>query len=1162
MKRLSLFLLLLSQSFLLLAQSPMAKGRWARVKVEANGLYVLDQAFLKASGFSSIDKLSVWGYGGGILPEVNKLLVGHRLKQVPTYLKNGKLYFYGEGLVQWYYSRKKDFFYHKTNHYTKEAYYLVSENTAQPLRMQEEEVEQAQQGGSQADRYTIATRLMDFSDMSIAHSGRKLYSSLLYQPNVAEFKLRGAKSVQMNLAFMGYPKKGREAIRIDINGQEYFTESISRSEVSKKGSAYEYHFFGMDKEHLETESMKLNPASPQMNVSITAFPRKTSIQLDYYELNFQQEISTKGGAVVLRRKPSKGADLNAKTTYTFDHRKGWELFALDKVGLSGQPTTKHLNLNEFSTQASLSLSLPYFQTHGMTRSYLLLNLAQAKPVHFVSLEPNQNILGDKRRIDLLIICPKALKGQARRLAQHYETKGKVSAVWSDQEIYNEFNGGTADAMAYRLVARHYYDLSVEQKGAQFTSPLNILLFGDAAYDNRRILKEWQKESLQKANFLLCYESENSLDLETYTSDDFFGVLRDEDKEPSMKSLEAYDNEMPSLAHQLMDVPVGRFPVRNEDEAFAVVNKIIAYDNDQTAGSWRMRATFVADNGDGNSHTEQSVDLTNCLEQVAPAMLIKKIYMSAYLRESVGGQMVCPRARKELFEAFEKGQLLVNYNGHGGPNKWTQEKILSFADVQGFSHKKLPLFVTATCDFSPFDETNTSAGEAILLHETSGGIALLSTTRVVWDLPNKALNEELLKELFQPNEAGTYPTLGQAVMRAKNTMRSLFSPENRLNFVLLGSPLQKLALPPARVVLTSSKDQAIASEEELKVHALEQVKLSGQIQNSDGSIDGDFTGKVEVFVYDSEQDLLTIDNFGGWGEVVKPVPYRDFLNLIYTNTVEVQDGNFSFDFIVPKDVVYSDKTGKIAFYAYDEQRRKSCMGYARNLRILQGGKNDESADQEAPKLLSVQLSGKDVDTTPLVPEISKLFVRLSEAHGLNLSSAGIGHQMQLVIDGRRGQTIDLSPYYSNVEGSKTLATINYALPPLASGRHHALLRVCDVYNNVVLKSFDFVVQRGLKPQIDQLSLSMMKGGMLIIQHDQKGMPLLADIDIFAMSGARLLSKSRCLIPASSAFVAYKFKSLGLGAIMSLPPATYILRLRLYSDSKDAVSAYKSIKFVKP
>ncbi len=1153
------------------AQSPMKTGKWAKIAFKKSGLYVLDSQELQNLGLTSIDQVCVWGYGGGLMPEVIGEVASRGLVQVPTLLRDGKLYFYADGLTLWDYNAEDDFYHHRTNHYSNKAYLLLSEGTsAQPLRMKEEKVKFSSEPMSKASRSYLQTILKDFNGYSLAHSGRRLYDKQLYQNNQATFPISNSESLRLSLSYMAYPKKGQEGINVLINGQKFMETSISQDEVAQQIGAFSYSFYGMDKSVTPQQSYKLQPEDKSFQITFQPQNRSNRTQINYYELNVLTELTKLEGQCFLRRSPKFATNVGSEAHYSLPNTKGLYLFALDKSEYFGANETKLIVYPEDKVGQGLELSLKTKSHHSAPRSYLALSLDKAYKVEVIGEVANQDILGDKRQVNLLILCPESLKEEALPLQKHYEKQGKRVLVCTQEEVFNAFNGGTPDAMAYRLLAKHYYDSykGMNTDGLK-TSPLSLLLFGDAAYDNRLLSQEWQKENLKKTDFLLSYQSLNSLDLTTYTSDDFFAGLQDAGLSPNYKGkgkgLESINFErdyIPDLAKELMTISVGRLPLRNKAEAKAVVAKIIAYDTEKSVGAWKTKAAFVADNGDGNSHTEQSLEISKRLEDLSPTIQLNRIYMSSYMREFSGGRATLPKAKKDFFEALDKGLMLVNYNGHGSPNAWATENILTFADIQAFGYKHLPLWITATCDFSPFDVPSTSAGESILLQPNSGGIALLSTTRIVWDIPNKILNKALIEELFTPQEDGSYLMLGEAVRRAKNRLRDKSTPENRLNFVLLGSPLQSLVLPKDRVVLSQVNNKDVKEQSVIKVHSLDRVQLAGYIKKGLQGIDGNFQGKLEVLIYDGEDEVETIDNFNDSGSAVTPVKYKDFLNLIYTSTVDIKDGQFSFDFVVPKDVAYSGKLGKVNFYAYDVKGQKEFTGYARNLMIEAGGGAKPSTDNKAPEILEIKLSNKDVKPNLIVPEISQLYVLIKEQTGVNLSNAGLGHRMTLQIDGAKGLSLDLSPYYSNSSTQKGLGIIKLVLPRLSNGKHSAELRICDVYNNVTIKQFDFIVRQGLEPNIEELKVSMVKDGYLIVKHDQAAMPLQGDVEVFDLCGRLLLSKKHLSFSPSSGYVAYSLQTLGLDAIKYLPPEVYIFRLSLRSKSKDSAVGSKAVKFSKP
>ncbi len=1136
----------------LYAQSPMEFGKWAKISFDSSGLYVLDAKDLQSLGLSSIDKVCVWGYGGALMPEITEEVKERKLVQIPTMLREGKLYFYVDGLRVWDYNAEDDFFHHRVNHYANRAYLLLSEaNSESPLRMQTETVELSQEEKNTDSQTYIQTILKDYVVDAVMPSGRRLYTYpfSFYKSLKANYKLANPQNFRMKLSYMAYPKEGSEGLNFYLNGKMFMQSSISSEEVYRDNLALSYGFMGIDKEVFSQKDIKLNPNQKNFDVEVKAQGQSKSLRIDYFEFNIEDRIEKLDGQLFLRRSPKSKGNTGIYAHYSIPNDKDLCVFALDREHYFGANQTKLLTYKNRGGE-SIELNLKTKTSRSVPRNYLALKLSAAYRPKLIGAEPNQNILGDKRSIDLLIICPDGLREEAVLLQKHYEAQAYAVALWTEREVFNAFNGGTPDAMAYRLLCRHYYEnFKAENKSK---TPFGLLLLGDAAYDNRKLSAQWVKEDVQKIDFLLGYQSLNSIGLASYTSDDFFVVLEDKGLSPNYKGRDAelssinFERDfIPDLAQGLMSVSVGRLPVRSREEAKDVINKIISYDKDKQVGLWKLKACFVADNGDSNSHTEQSIEIVERFEKLAPMFKLNKIYLSSYNREIVGGKTFTPKAREDLHEALRKGTLLINYNGHGSPSSWAKERILTLNDIKNFSYKHLPLWLTATCDFSPFDALHTSAGEELLLNPHSGGIALLSTTRTVWDIPNKILNKAIIEELFSMQRDGSYLTLGEAL---------------RLNFVLLGSPLQQLPIPKNSVVINKVNDKALKENEIIKLHTLDKLNLSGYIKQGTG-IDGNFQGNIDIFVYDAEEEIETIDNFNETGTSVSPIKYKDFVNILYSSTVEVKDGQFNFEFVVPKDVAYTGKKGKIILYAYDIKRQHDCQGYIRNL-IIEAGSSEDNSDKKAPQIIEMKLSNKDIKPNMLVPERSEFYVLLKEETGLNLSNAGLGHQMRLNIDGAKGQSIDLTPYYSNSFKDKSLGVIKLILPKLSDGKHSAELRICDVYNNVRIERFDFIVRSGLAPNVEELKISMAKEGYLIVKHDQAGMPLIADVEVFDLAGHLLLRKENLYFSPLSAYAAYSLESLGLSAIKRLPTETYILRLSLKSKTQKAAIGSKSIKFFKP
>lgn len=1131
--------------------SPIAQGHWAKISIGESGLHRLSKSDLKSLGFEHPERVRLWGYGGTLLSEQIVLLRGHGLQEVPTLLEGDHLYFYGEGVTSWHYLPSSQFFTHRTNHYTTRGYYLLSEGE-QPLRMEVDPAQEVQPSGAEAQE-GISFVLGEEDLYSPSKSGRKLYGqSMQTRPRLSfSHSLPEAVGLRLRFAFMAFPSGQDATLRALIAGTEVARASITLTEMQSVVSSGTYKVYGTEKEHIAPGEIPVSGSAigVDFELSGTGYPA----HLDYYELNVRQRLRLPArGQLRFSRLLSQRMP-NQMQAYQLEGVQGAMLLRLER---NGRAT---LVKQGIATDA-IGLELKATDEAGVPVQHLVCSLDAAQSPQLHGRIPNQNLLGSSKPADLLIITTAALRAEATRLANHYQGQGYRVELATQEEVFNEFNGGTPDATAYRLWVRYHYDLHQQQYPGE-DSPLQLLLIGDAAHDNRKLTQDWQTPFLKNTELLLSYQSVSSLDLSSYTSDDYFGVLRDETSRGSDR--EGYPI-FPELKDLPMDIGVGRLPVRTPQEARQVIDKIIRYETQLQSGAWKMRTVFLADNGDGNSHTRQSLEISNRLEAQVPALELTKIYMAAYPRESVGGQTAVPGAHRAFLEALNEGVLIANYNGHGGPKSWADEQVLTINDIQNFSFSHLPLWITATCDFGGFDDPTTSAGEEILLHPTSGGIALLSTTRVVWDIPNQMLNMAILKELFTPDRDGRYRPLGLVVRDAKNSLRTRSTPENRLNFVLLGSPLLRLPLPPNRVHVSSLSGQSPTDREAIRLHALERIPIEGYIQTPMGDIDGDFSGHISLTIYDGEEELETIDNFSRYDAHVRPVRYRAYRNVIYTGYADVDGGRFATYFDIPKDVAYSGRNGRISLYALDPKSGREVVGLSANFIITPGSSDRISEDNEGPSIHSIKLSGRDALSLPRVASETLLEVELSDKSAINLSTAGIGHRVRLTIDGNTEHTHDLSRYYTPLPSPSGAGIIRYLLKGLSVGQHTARFEVWDIHNNATQTDFSFVVEERITPHIQQIELhpSPVARGQnisLVVTHDLPGSNLTARLAIYDLSGRLLWERKPIrLIAAESSSYRLHVPSSDLPQLALWPSGTYLLRLSLSAHSDSETST--GIKFI--
>lgn len=123
--------------------------------------------------------------------------------------------------------------------------------------------------------------------------------------------------------------------------------------------------------------------------------------------------------------------------------------------------------------------------------------------------------------------------------------------------------------------------------------------------------------------------------------------------------------------------------------------------------------------DNNGFMTQACDLADLVHATNPIMRAERILADAYKRESSATGHSYPQATKRLLQLFEQGMLLVNYTGHSGTTSWSAENLLTSADIVKLSSPRLPIWFTASCEFTRFDAAETTAGELAFLNKKVG-----------------------------------------------------------------------------------------------------------------------------------------------------------------------------------------------------------------------------------------------------------------------------------------------------------------------------------------------------------------------------------------------------------------------------------------------------------
>jgi hypothetical protein len=705
-------------------------------------------------------------------------------------------------------------------------------------------------------------------------------------------------------------------------------------------------------------------------------------------------------------------------------------------------------------------------------------------------------------------------------------------------LFNEFSSGTPDANAYRRYLKMMYDRATTDADI----PRYLLLFGDGAWDNRMLSSNWRNYSPD--DFLLCYESENSTsETYSYVSDDYY-CLMDDGEGANM------------LSSDKPDIAVGRLSARTPEEAKIMVDKIYSYHANEMAGAWQNILCFMADDGNGNdqvSHMSDTESIITQMKRLHPNYQIKKVYWDAYTRQTSATGNSYPDAARLIKQQMQSGALVMNYTGHGAAYQISHEKVLTRNDFATSTSLRLPLWITASCDIAPFDSHEENIGETAMLNANGGAIAFIGTTRTVFQTSNAKINRVVLRHLLDTTD-GKRNAIGEALRLAKCELIATSQSaekdlsENKLHFVLLGDPALPLALPLGNIVIDSINGQPIGKDV-VKIPAGSHTTVAGHIENQ-----ASFNGVATIVVQDAEETIVCKRNY--ISSVDEPFVFKDRTSTLYQGSDYVRNGRFSCTFAVPKDISFSDGTGQMLAYAVNDEKTISAHG--RNESFQMVGKEDETNDGIGPSIYCYLNSasftnGGTVNATPF------FYAELSDNDGINAAGNGIGHNMELIIDGNVNMTYQLNDYFQYNFGDYRTGSVGYSLPELETGSHKLLFRAWDVLNNSSVAELDFVVDPHQQPTLSSVVCTKNPAATstsFIISHDRTGSQMDIVLEIFDFSGRKLWQRAESGLSTDQTYELNWDLTTSSGS--QLQTGVYLYRILVSSNgSSQATNAQKLI-----
>ncbi len=1011
----------------IISNSVLASGDWYRFYVEKSGVYKISKTFLQSLGFdpSKTDprRIKIYGNGGRMLPLANSSYYPNDLTENAIQIigetdgifnNEDYILFYAEGTENWNTESQTNL-----NLFDSKSYYYITTVGGDGKRIPNLN----QPSG------TSTLELNTFDD---------------YQYHEID---------QTNIAHLGRQWLGES---FDINQEQEFTFSFpnldtsvpAKIEVVAVSAAFTPTSFGVSANGQSIGNINFNTLVSSSDIKFytgklpanTTFTGSETVKikltynnngvpgskgyLDYINIIAKRKLLGTGKQFKFQY------DLAGSTpgivNYTVGNAAGisqiWDItdiYNVSKIENSNQAT--------FSFKASL----------GEIRKYIVIDASD----YFTPLKEsqskvtNQNLKGTLFKnaqnsfqdIDYVIISPKSLVSQAEKLATFHRSYSNLNVkVISLENIYQEFSSGKQDIAAIRNCIKYIYEnASSPDKRIKYVN-----LFGDASYD-------YKDRISNNTNIVPIYHSliSNTTGEAAFASDDFYGLM------------DADEGNITNFFGGI-DIATGRMLVSDNAQANEMVNKVLEYHDTKSYGNWRNNFVLISDDSDQSSDaTLQSRQnaLADVIATQKPFFNIDKIILDSYTQEASAGGSRYPKARTDLFNAFEKGALVFNYLGHGGEDGLASERIWEKSDGQNLNNQyKYPLFITITCEFSRFDDpTRPTAGEYTYWNPKGGAISMLTTIRTIGQFNAENFNDGLSKNLLSYG-SNQYTTIAEALRISKNE-----NPSSSSNVIFyIGDPAIMLAIPKPRINLTKINDIVI-SQTVPDLKSLSKIKISGEITDENNTLLSNYNGELATAIFDKLITASTLNNDG----FSPPMSFKTLGETIFRGNATVTNGQFEFSFVVPRDIRINVDYGRISFYSKKNQGLENQSGYNTSIKI--GGINENAPQDNISPKVKLYMNDETFVSGGVTNESPFLLAFLEDENGINTAS-GIGHDIVAILDGDVSNPYILNDYYQTKLDDYTNGNLRFPLRNLKAGLHSISFTAWDVYNNPVTSEIQFIV----------------------------------------------------------------------------------------------------------
>lgn len=1021
----------------LVTNSVLSSGDWYKLEIKDNadgtseGIYKITKSFLDNAGIntSGIDPrtFKIYGNGGNYLPEFFGDPRPEDLVENAIYIEGENdgvfnnddyILFYGRSINQWIYDSTARTFNHRLNVYSRSNYYWIAFNT--PNNGKRMMLSPSDPGNASVFPTSFTEKLFIEPEVENLINEGNLWLSSSRRPG---------QSFEWNTNLNGLEAGSDIFYRLKL-AQRVLCPNSGYFQVKDDFSNMSEFLFSLDcvvagfNEWINTQartftinqSQKTNGEQVKLRATFYASNSEAEGYQDWFEILYKRRFNSASGDFLRFNSP----DTNAIVEYNVSSFSNNNIRVFDATG--------HADVKLIQPVLVSASNVKFRKTeiNGSLSSFIIVGQNGYKtPTSISSRVSNQNLRGISDGASFIIVTHKDFISVGERLKNKREQGGQgnpdylKTMVVTTEQIFNEFSGGVYDAVAIRDFIKYAYENWT-------TKPAYVCLLGDGSFDYKGLrpssginyVPAWEKTDPQIHQVL------------GLTTDDFFVNI--------------------AGGSGLIDKPdlaIGRIPANSLVEANNYIDKIDAYESGEHNGYWKNKMMFVADDEKTTSPGCEGIfHLLQCeslAEQYTPPYIDKlKIYLATYPTVITPQGRRKPQVNEDIAKYWTDGVLNIHYTGHGSPDVWAHEYVLEKDVILSLINNtnRYPFVSIASCDMSKFDNpSNTSAGELFMIANRKGAIGTLAASRPVYASSNAALMYVVFSNLYIPRDTLLLQKrFGAAIF---NTKQQIQYSENDAKYILMCDPTIRTQMPRFRSHIDSISGLAGDT-----MKALSRIKIYGSVLRADSSVWNDYNGKLVLKIYDVDRNVATQEDCN------PPIIQNFRLNggIIYSGTKNVNNGKWTAEFIVPKDISYQNNQGRLINYFYNNQYD----GAGINRNFIVGGINPNAAVDSIGPRISMFMNTRNFRSGDIVNENSKFIADLFDESGINTTGT-LGHKLEAVLDGNENNKYDLTNFY-NSDTTYTSGTLEYDFTNLTVGRHTLKLKAWDTYNNSNEATIEFDV----------------------------------------------------------------------------------------------------------